>query len=112
MEDLVVIEVAGLVEEEVVLDSVEGNDRHGDLDETAFVGGGDDVKGGYAQAEGGSGDGVCGYMEPGLGWGGGGIEMARSGSCFARWPTHAMRLHEWGTRICAGNKDSDEGEES
>jgi hypothetical protein len=22
-----------------------------------------------------------------------------SGSRFARWPTHAMRLHEWGTRV-------------
>ncbi len=56
VEDLVVGGVAGAVEEEVVLDSVEGDDGHRDLDVAALVGGGEDVEGGYAQAQGSSGD--------------------------------------------------------
>ncbi len=56
MEDLVVRGVAGLMEEEVVLDSVDGDvGRHGDLDVAAFVGRGEDVEGSEAEAEGGSG---------------------------------------------------------
>ena len=58
MEDLVVEGVAGVVEEEVVLDAHVGDDGHGDLDVAAFVGGGEDVEGGQAQAEGSAGDGV------------------------------------------------------
>ncbi len=50
--------VAGLVEEEVVLNAVEGDDGHRDLDVAALVGGGEDVEGGQAQAEGGAGGGV------------------------------------------------------
>ncbi len=60
MEDLVVERVGGVVEEEVVLDAHVGDEGHGDLDVAAFVGGGEDVEGGYAEAEGGSGDDVDG----------------------------------------------------
>ena len=58
MEDLIVWGVAGAVEEEVVLDAHVGDDGHGDLDVAALVGGGEDVEGGQAQAQGGAGDGV------------------------------------------------------
>ena len=51
------VDVVGVVEEEVVLDAVEGDDRHVDLDVAAFVGGGEDVEGGEAEAEGCAGDG-------------------------------------------------------
>ena len=60
VEDLVVEDVGGVVEEEVVLDAHVGDDGHGDLDVAAFVGGGEDVEGGEAEAESGSGDGVEG----------------------------------------------------
>ena len=50
----------GVVEEEVVLDAEAGDDGHGDLDVAALVGGGDEVDGGEAEAESGSGDGVEG----------------------------------------------------
>ena len=39
-------DVAGVVEEEVVLDAHVGEDGHGDLDVAALVGGGEDVEGG------------------------------------------------------------------
>ena len=55
MEDLVVEEVRGVVEEEVVLYAEVGDEGHVDEDVAAFVGGGEDVEGGYAEAEGGSG---------------------------------------------------------
>ena len=55
VEDLIVEGVAGVVEEEVVLDAHVGDDGHGDLDVAALVGGGEDVEGGEAEAEGGSG---------------------------------------------------------
>ena len=55
-EDLVVRGVAGLVEEKVVLDAVDGDvGCHGDLDKAALVGSGEDVVGGEAEAKGGSG---------------------------------------------------------
>ncbi len=50
----------GVVEEEVVLDAEAGGEGHGDLDVAAFVGGGDEVEGGQAQAEEGAGGGVEG----------------------------------------------------
>jgi hypothetical protein len=46
VEDLIVRGVAGVVEEEVVLDAHVGDDGHGDLDVAAFVGGWEDVEGG------------------------------------------------------------------
>src|ERR1700761_8795633 len=58
MENLIVREVPGVVEKEVVLDAHVGDDGHGDLYVTAFVGGWDDVEGGNGQAEDGAGDGV------------------------------------------------------
>src|ERR1700761_5000002 len=60
VENLIVCEVAGVVEEEVVLDAHVGDDGHGDLDVAAFVGSGDDVEGGEGQAGDGAGDGVDG----------------------------------------------------
>ena len=47
--------VGGVAEEEVVLEAHVGDDRHGDLDEAAFVGCGDEVEGGEGEAEDGSG---------------------------------------------------------
>ncbi len=53
------MERVGRVEEEkVVLNAHVGDDGHVDEDVAAFVGGGEDVEGGYAEAEGGSGDDV------------------------------------------------------
>jgi len=46
VKDGVVGGVGGVAEEEVVLDAHVGDDGHGDLDEAAFVGGGDEVEGG------------------------------------------------------------------
>ena len=69
VEDLIVGGVAGVVEEEVVLDAHVGDDGHCDLDVAAFVGGGEDVEGGEGEAESGSGDGGDCELEAGLGWG-------------------------------------------
>jgi len=68
MENLVVRGVAGVMEEEVVLDAHVGDDRHGDLDEAALVGGGDDVEGGEGEAEDSACDGVESEFESGLIW--------------------------------------------
>ncbi len=50
VEDLVVGDVAGVMEEEVVLDAHVGDDGHGDLDVAALVCGGKDVEGCQAEA--------------------------------------------------------------
>ena len=71
--------VAGVVEEEVVLDAHVGDDGHGDLDVAAFVGGGEDVEGGEAEAEDGSGDGVSRELERRLGGHGGDLGIGGSG---------------------------------
>ena len=68
MEDLIVEDVVGVVEEEVVLDAHGRDDGHGDLDVAALVGGGEDVEGGETEAEGGSGGGVEGLLEECLLW--------------------------------------------
>ena len=47
-EDLIVEDIVCVVEEEVVLDAQVGDDRHFDLDVSAFVGGGEDVEGCYS----------------------------------------------------------------
>src|SRR5580692_3221473 len=60
VEDLIVEDVAGVVEEEVVLDPHGGDDRHRNLDVAAFVGGGEDVEGGEAEAKGGASCGANG----------------------------------------------------
>ena len=50
--------VAGVVEEEVVLDAHVGDDGHRDLDVAAFVGSWEEIEGGEGEAEGCAGDGV------------------------------------------------------
>ncbi len=60
MEDAIVVDVGGVMEEEVVLDAHAGDDGHGDLDVAALVGGGEDVEGGETEAEDGAEDGVEG----------------------------------------------------
>ena len=45
------VEIGGDLEEEVFVGAYAGDDRHGDLDVAALVGGGEDVEGGEGEAE-------------------------------------------------------------
>ena len=33
---------------------------------------------------------------------GNGCDGCESASCYARYPTHAMKPHEWGIHVCGG----------